>query len=114
MAYFPAPDEQIWVGVLRILLHVPGSRGLKDRRKAVQSLSQRISSRHSATVADVGHLDNPASAVLAVSVVGNDPQVLRARLDTIRGEAENHGDAYLESTELWIERMGAKGNLAAR
>jgi uncharacterized protein YlxP (DUF503 family) len=80
----------------------------------VQSLSQRIASRHGACVADVGHLDNQASAVIAASLVGNDPQVLRSRLDVIRAEADNHADAYLESTEVWIERMGEKGNLASR
>ena len=111
MKYVPAPDEQVWIGVLRLVLHVPGSTGLKDRRRAVQSLLQRVASRHGAAVADVGHLDNAAVAVLAATVVANDPKVVRARLDAIRNEADQDSHGYVGSSDLWISRMGEKGNL---
>ena len=62
--YRPAPDEHIVVGVLRVVLHVPGSRSLKDRRRVVLSLKDRLVTRHKASVAEVGHLEAHDRAVL--------------------------------------------------
>ncbi len=102
--YLPAPDEEIWVGVLRLLVHVPGSRSLKDRRRAVLSLVERIAARHHASTADVGHLGSPGQAAIAAVVVANDPQLVRARLDAIRAEAERSAHAYLVDSTSWIEK----------
>lgn len=112
MTYLPAPDEQIWLAVLRLVLHVPGSTGLKDRRRVVQSVTQRLAAKHGAAVADVGHLNNADVAVVSATLVGNDPKVLRARLDVMRAEADQNPHGYLGSSECWILRVGEKGTLA--
>lgn len=93
--YLPAPDEQIFVGVLRLVLRIPGSRSLKDRRRAVAALRDRLVARYGLAVAEVGHLENHEAAVLAVSTVANDPKVVRSRLDQARGDADQRADALL-------------------
>lgn len=103
--YLPAPDESLHVGVLRLVLRLPASRSLKDRRRVVLALRDRIRARHQAAVAEVGHLDNPAAAVLAVAVVGNDARGLRARLDTIRAEADALPDALLAEHQVEIRGL---------
>lgn len=105
--YLPAADEELWVGVVRMLVHVPGSRTLKDRRRAVQSLVQRIAARHHASVAEVGHLENPGAAVVAATVVANQPQLVRARIDAIRREAELAADSIFIDSNTWVLKMGA-------
>src|SRR5688572_1989224 len=95
MMYLPAPDESLFVGVLRMVLRMPWSRSLKDRRRVVASLRDRVVARHRAAFAEVGHLEAHEAAVVAISVVGNDPRQLRARLDTIRGDAELTAEAHL-------------------
>lgn len=112
MKYFPAPDEQVWVGVLRLVLHIPGSTGLKDRRRAVQSLLQRVASKHGAATADVGHLGNADAAVLAFCIVANDPKLVRSRLDSILQEGEQSAHGYLGSSDISILRIGEKGAVA--
>jgi uncharacterized protein YlxP (DUF503 family) len=39
--FLPAPDESIWVGVLRLSLLIPGARSLKDKRRVVAQLRDR-------------------------------------------------------------------------
>ena len=107
--YLPAPDEAIWIGVVRLVLHIPRSFSLKDRRRAVQSVVQRIQVRHHVSVGEVGHLENQGAAVIAATVVANDPKVVRTRLDGIRNEAEKSGDAWLAEVTSWVQKMGEVG-----
>jgi len=108
--YLPAPDEALWIGVVRLVLHIPHSFSLKDRRSAVQSVVRRIADRHHCSVAEVGHLDNAGAAVLAASVVANDPKLVRARIDAIRSEAERASDAWLAEVTSWVQKMGEPGS----
>jgi len=107
--YLPAPDEALWVGVVRLVLHLPQARTLKDRRSVVQSVVRRIEARHKVCIAEVGHLENPSAAVVAATVVGNDQRLVRARLDAIRTEAEKGGDAWLAEVTTWTQKMGEVG-----
>jgi hypothetical protein len=103
---FPAPDEALWVGVLRLVLRVPGSRSLKDRRRVILSLRDRVQSRHHASVSEVGHLDAIDRAVVAVGVVGHDSRTVQARLDTIFADIEATADALVEERSTELLQMG--------
>ena len=103
---FPAPDEALWVGVLRLALRVPGSRSLKDRRRVVLSLRDRVQARHHASVAEVGHLDAIDRAVLAIGVVGHDSRSVQARLDTIFADIEATADALVDDRSTELMKMG--------
>ncbi len=100
--YLPAPDEALWIGTLRVVIRIAGSRSLKDRRKVVWGLRDRWIARHRVAVAEVGHLENHELAVLAASAVGNDPRLLRARLDTLRDEADSLPEASLLDHQVEI------------
>ena len=106
--YLPAPDEALLVGVLRMVLRMPGSRSLKDRRRVVASLRDRVHARHHAAFGEVGHLEAHEAAVVAIAVVGNDSRLLRARLDAIRADAEATLEAHV--TEANIEVFPMKGH----
>lgn len=107
--YLPAPDEALWVGVVRLVLHLPRAQTLKDRRSVVQSVVRRIEARHKVSIAEVGHHENPGAAVVAATVVGNDQRLVRSRMDTIRTEAEKGGDAWLAEVTTWLTKMGEVG-----
>ena len=106
--YIPEPDESLVIGVLRLVLRIPGSRSLKDRRRVVQSVRDRVQTRHHAAFADVGHLEAHEAAVLAVSVVGNDGRLLRARLDVIRADIELTAEALI--TDSVVELLTLSGS----
>lgn len=103
MIILPAPDEAIFVGVLRVVLRMPGNRSLKDRRRVVLSLRDRIQARHHVSFAEVGHLDDAQAAVLAVCAVGNDARLLQSRMDSIRAEVESVVDAMVVEESVRID-----------
>ncbi len=101
--YLPAPDESVWVGVARLVLAVPGSRGLKDKRRAVHQVRDRLRARRNISIAEVGHLDDRSRAVLAISMVGNDARFVQGALDSLIHEVGSWRVALVESAsvDLW-------------
>lgn len=104
--YLPAPDESFLVGTLRIALRIPGARSLKDRRRVVLSLRDRVQARHGAAVAEVGWLGEPGHAVIGIAVVGNDRAALQSRLDVIAADIERVADALLTDRSTDIRPFG--------
>lgn len=60
------------VGVIAWQLHLPGSRSLKDKRRVVKSLKDRLRQRYHVSAAEVDHHDLWQRAALAASVVSPD------------------------------------------
>ena len=101
---FLAPDEDTWVGVLRLQLRIPGSRSLKERRRAVAQVRDRLRARGGFTVAEVGHLHDHAQAVLAVATVSRDPTEVRRALDRVAHDVESWGRAIVTARDIRMFR----------
>jgi uncharacterized protein len=71
------------VGVLRLELAVYESHSLKEKRRVVKSLKDRLIHRFNASIAEVDALDSWQRAVLGVAVVGNESEFVRSCLDKI-------------------------------
>lgn len=63
------------VAAARLELEIPAARSLKDKRRVVRGLVDRLRRRFGAACAEVDRLDDPGRAVLAVAVVTNDRQL---------------------------------------
>ncbi len=72
------------VGIVRVELHLPGARSLKDKRQVVRSLKERIRERVQASVAEVEFQDLWQRAALGVAVVSADGAQVRERLQSVR------------------------------
>ena len=76
------------VGVLELRLFLRESRSLKDKRRVVKSLKDRIGHRFPVSIAEVDALDNRQQAHLGASVVSNDrrhaEQVLAKVVEFVR------------------------------
>ena len=90
------------VGIVRIELHIPASRSLKDKRQVVRSLKDRIRERAHAAVAEVDHQDLWQRAALGVAVVAADGGQARELLQVVRGLVEQAFEAQLTD---WQERI---------
>jgi uncharacterized protein YlxP (DUF503 family) len=92
----------MFVGVLRLSLHIPHARSLKDKRRVVLSFRDRVRSRFDVSIAEVGAQDLHQRAVLGVSVVSGDAAVCDSVLEQVARAAETLGDAVLtdRATEL--------------
>ncbi|RME27427.1 MAG: DUF503 domain-containing protein [Deltaproteobacteria bacterium] len=102
--YLPAPDESVWVGVARIVLSVPGSRSLKDKRRAVHQVRDRLRSRRNVSVAEVGHLEDRSRAVMVIAMVGNDARFVQGALDSIVHEIGEWRVGLIESASVRLWR----------
>ncbi|MGD9933528.1 MAG: DUF503 domain-containing protein [Dehalococcoidia bacterium] len=76
------------IGVVRISLALP-SRTLKEKRTIVRSVVERLRNRFNAAVAEIDALDTPARAVIAASVISNDPSHAQAQLHEIADSISN-------------------------
>lgn len=72
------------VGVGWVDLLIPGSRSLKDKRKVVRSVTDRLRARFNAAVAEVGDLEAWGRARIGFSVVANDSRLVNSVLDQMR------------------------------
>jgi uncharacterized protein YlxP (DUF503 family) len=89
------------VGIVRIELHIPASRSLKDKRQVVRGLKDRIRERVRAAVAEVDHQDLWQRAALGVAVVAADGGQARELVQAVRGLAEQAVEAQVTD---WQER----------
>ena len=101
---FEAPDESIWMGVLRLVLVVPGSRGLKDKRRAIHQVRDRVRSRYELSVAEVGYLDNHMRSVMAIAMVSSDQRLVQSTLDSLVHEIESWGSVLVEERSVDVAR----------
>jgi uncharacterized protein YlxP (DUF503 family) len=90
------------VGVLRLTFHIPHARSLKDKRRVVQKLRDRVRSRFDVSIAEVGAQNLHQRAVFGVSVVSGDSAVCDSVLEQVARAAQSVGDAVLtdRATEL--------------
>jgi uncharacterized protein len=76
------------IGSLWVDIHVLGARSLKDKRRIVKGLKERIRAHFNVSVAEVGSLDLWQRAEIGIACVSNDKSrvdgQLAAILDKIR------------------------------
>jgi uncharacterized protein YlxP (DUF503 family) len=76
-------------------LHLPGCRGLKEKRMIVRSLKSRLRNEFEVSAAEVGGQDLLERAQLAVTAVGPDQAPLDALLQNILRFVEQNLDGEL-------------------
>jgi uncharacterized protein YlxP (DUF503 family) len=77
--------DRMVVGVLKLELIVLESNSLKDKRRVVKSIKERLMSRFSASVAEVGGLDSWRRCVLGAALASNDPVHTHSLMDKMVG-----------------------------
>lgn len=75
-----------FITLLTIELVFPHAQSLKDKRRELRGLKDRIRGSFNASIAEVGYQDKWQRTVLAVSLVGSDKRQLEsnvARINTL-------------------------------
>jgi len=91
------------VGVLRLELFIRESDSLKDKRRILSSLIQRIRHRFNVSIAEVGGHDLWRRATLGVALVTNDRRYAEQVLSTIVELVGRSAD--VELTDYSIELL---------
>ncbi len=99
---FAIRNSDMVVGTLRLKLAVFGATSLKDKRRVVSSLKERLSGRFNASVAEIGSLDHRQQAELGVAIVANDGRFVESCLDKVVDYVRLDRGAALVSYETEI------------
>ena len=71
------------VGVLQLELYIGDAMSLKDKRRVIKSLKDRIAHGNNVSVAEVGYLDLHRRSMLAVAMVSNDSGYVEGALSKL-------------------------------
>lgn len=63
---------------------------MKDKRRAIRSLKDRLGARHNISLAEVDHLDEHRRSLIAVAMVSNDRRFTESCLSKIVDEVRGH------------------------
>lgn len=82
-------------GTLELELFLPGSRSLKDKRRLLKSLQDRVRSRYNVSIAEIGYQDKWQRARIGVAVVNNQRVEAERTLQRVR-------DIFRENAEFYV------------
>ncbi len=71
------------IGVLQLEIGIPDAMSLKDKRRAVKSLKDRIAHSHNVSVAEVGALDEHRRSIIGIAMVSNDARYVESQLSKL-------------------------------
>lgn len=71
------------VGILQLDLSIPEALTLKDKRRVILSLKDRISNGHNVSVAEVDRLDEYQRSIIGIAMVSNDKRYVEGGLSKI-------------------------------
>ena len=73
----------MFVGVLRLTLHLPDPGSLKSKRHLLRSALDRVKAKFNVSIAEVGDNDLWQRSVVGVAAVGNDHAFVNETLDKV-------------------------------
>ena len=76
------------IGILEIVLYLPESHSLKEKRQIVKSIKDKVHHRFNVAIAEIGDLDLWQKARLGVLSLGNDRGQVNGRLDQVTNFVE--------------------------
>jgi uncharacterized protein len=83
------------LGLLKFELHIRGSESLKDKRRVVNSVKDRLHREHQVSVAEVSRLDNMNIASMGLACIAGDGRRAAEVLDHISEKLRALLDAEL-------------------
>ncbi len=87
------------VGVVNFELHLPESRSLKDKRRVIKSLIDRLFQRYRVSIAETGFHELHQRAEISIAVVTQKEADLQKMMEHIRDLLDNVPEAYLTRWE---------------
>ncbi len=90
------------VGILQIELAIEWAGSLKDKRRVVNSLKDRLHREHQVSVAEVEALDEPRRAIIGITLAANSVPRAQSVLDRLLEKLGTHPDCYVSDHRIEI------------
>jgi uncharacterized protein len=100
----------MFVGTARFVIRIPAAQSLKDRRRVVNKLKDRIRAKLSVSLCEIGDADRHQTARIAIATVARDAESCRRVIDAARAMADTQSDAWLTDTRSEVLSFGAGGD----
>ena len=81
--------------LIKLSLQIPDAHSLKDKRRQIKSLKDRLSSRFNASVAEIDELDNWQQAVVGVCLISNERSYLNKQYSLVETMVLEYTDLEL-------------------
>lgn len=89
------------IGLVRIEIYIDSSRSLKDKRKIIKSLIQKIKSKFTnLSVSEVEFLNNWKKSIIAIVTVSNEISFLNSVIDKILNYIKEGHNYQVVDTEI--------------
>lgn len=88
------------VGILTLELFFPHSHSLKDKRRILHGLKDRIRRRHNAALAEVDYQDKWQRALLGIVTLNSQQTVVEEVLGRVLADARNLQEAEVIGQEI--------------
>ena len=93
------------IGACRITLDIPGNKSLKDKRRVVRSLCDRVRHRFKLSVAEVDQQENLRRAVIGLATVSESAKLASESLEKAANYAETiASDGVIIETDIDVFR----------
>lgn len=91
----------MFVGVLEVTFHIPGAQSLKEKRKVVRSVKDRIRSRFNVSLAETEGQNTWQTCTLAAAMVADRRIAVERELNRVLDLIES--EPSIETVEQWID-----------
>jgi uncharacterized protein len=104
----------MFVGVLRLTMHLPDPGSLKSKRHLLRSAIDRVKAKFNVSIAEVADNDLWQRSVVGVAAVGNDHAFVNETLDKVSDfvASVHGGQIRILDRSLSIESFGDGAGLA--
>jgi uncharacterized protein YlxP (DUF503 family) len=92
--------EQAHVAVLMVEILIPASQSLKEKRRVLKSIKDRIRAKFNVSVAEIGEHDKWQRAVLGVTAISPDKNYLMGQVEAVISLVDSVDGAQLIRQDL--------------
>lgn len=93
------------VGVSVCELHLPASRSLKQKRRVVQGVVERLHQRYRVSIGETAFHDLHQRAEISIAAVGMKEHDLEALMETLRNSIDGQFDAMITRWDVHIVEL---------
>ena len=88
------------IAILPVTLSIPHADSLKDKRRVLKSIKDRLRNGFNVSVAEIGEQDIWRTAVLGIAVISQDASYANGVLSRVQDLIRGRSDAILTHCEL--------------
>ena len=92
----------MFIGILKLELHIPASNSLKHKRMILNSFKARVRRSFNVSVAEIAHQDKWQKTVIAICQVNSDKSYLHKTMDKVLKFADSFNGVDLLNNDMEI------------